>query len=191
LFRQKDYWEYIEFGSRRGNWNRFRGAIYCRLINDGDQLYLPGCRPDTVIITNIGPGQQIDSLLKNVGAEDYLTARGIVASYHERGSDELANWALKDFGHEQLPFKKFNPNAAWYHSMLLGHFLMESFKEDVSAPVLPVGAYANTVHRKLIDITGKVVKHGKTVILKVPQACFEHLPLLELFNRCKYALAIL
>ena len=188
---KKDYWEYIEFGSRRGNWNRFRRAIYCRLINDGDQLYLPGCRPDTVVITNIGQGQQIDSLLKKVGAEDYLTDRGIVASYHERGSDELANRALKDFGHEQLPFKKFNPNAAWYYSMLLGHFLMESFKEDVSAPVLSVSAYATTVRRKLIDIAGKVVSHGKKIILKVSATCFESLRLPELFNRCKHAPVII
>jgi hypothetical protein len=188
---KKDYWEYIEFGSRRGNWRQFRRTIYCRLINDGDQLYLPGSRPDTVIITNIGQGQKIDEQLKRSNAEAYLTANGIVACYHERGSDELANRALKDFGHEQLPFKRFTPNAAWYYSMLLGHFLMESFKKDVSAPVLPVGAYASTVRRKLIDIAGKIVKHGKTVILKVPQACFEHLCLLELFNRCRYAPAIL
>lgn len=188
---KKDYWEYIEFGSRRGNWRQFRRAIYCRLINDGNQLYLPGCRPDTVIITNIGQGQKIDEQLKRFGAEAYLTADGIVACYHERGSDELANRALKDFGQEQLPFKKFNPNAAWYYTMLLGHFLMECFKQDVSETVLPVGAYASTIRRKLIDIAGKIVKHGKTVILKVPQACFKHLRLLELFNRCKYAPAIL
>jgi hypothetical protein len=75
--------------------------------------------------------------------------------------------------------------------MLLGYLLMESFKKDVSATVLPVGAYATTVRRKLIDIAGKVVKHGKTVILKLPQACFEHLRFLELFNRCKFAPAIL
>ena len=187
---KKDNWEYIEFGSRQGNWCRFRRAIYCRLINDGDQLYLPGCRPDTVIITNIGQGQQIDQQLKMSGAEDYLTANGIVTCYHERGSDELANRALKNFGHEQLPFKKFNPNAAWYYAMLLGHFLMESFKEDVCAPVLPVGAYANTVRRKLIDIAGKIVIHSKKVILKVTTVCFENLHLLELFKRCKYAPAI-
>ena len=187
---KKDYWEYIEFGSKRGNWCRFRRAIYCRLINDGNQLYLPGCRPDTVIITNIGQGQPIDDQLTGVKAENYLTANGIVACYHERGSDELANRALKDFGHEQLPFKKFNPNAALYYSMLLGHFLMESFKEDVSAPILPVGAYANTIRRKLIDIAGKVVIHSKKVILKVTVACFENLRLWELFKRCKYAPAI-
>jgi len=40
-------------------------------------------------------------------------------------------------------------------------------QKDVSAPVLPVGAYATTVRRKLIEIAGKIVKHGKTVIFKV------------------------
>ena len=63
-----------------------------------------------------------------------MTANGLIACYHERGSDELANRALKDFGHEQLPFKRFAPNAAWYYTMLVGHFLLESFKEDVGAP---------------------------------------------------------
>jgi hypothetical protein len=184
---KKDFWEYIEFGSKRGNWDHFRRAIYCRLISDGDQLYLPGCRPDTVIITNIGQGQQIDTLLKKIDAEHYLKANGIVACYHERGSDELANRALKDFGHEQLPFKRFNPNAAWYYLMLLGHFLMESFKEDVSTPVLSVGAYATTVRRKLIDIAGKVVSHSEKIILKVSTVCFESLRLPELFKRCQYA----
>jgi len=187
---KKDYWEYIEFGSRRGNWNRFRRAIYCRLVNNGDQLYLPGCRPDTVIITNIGQGQPIDAHLKKIGAEHYISADGIVSSYHERGSDELTNRALKDFGHEQLPFKRFSPNAAWYYSMLLGHFLMESFKQDVATPVVAVGAYANTVRRRLIDIAGKIVSHSGKIILKVSAACFEGLGLADLFERCKHAPAI-
>ena len=52
------------FQPLRMNWGRFRRTIYCRLINNGDQLYLPGCRPDTVIITNIG--QAIDAMLKVV-----------------------------------------------------------------------------------------------------------------------------
>jgi len=188
---KKDFWEYIEFGSKRDNWKQFRRAIYCRLINNGDQLYLPGCRPDTLIITNIGQGQKIDTMLKQVGAEYYFQADGIVACYHERGSDELANRALKDFGHEQLPFKKFNPNSAWYYSMLLGHFLLECFKEDVGSPVVPLGAYATTVRRRLIDIAGKIVSHSKKIILKVSSACFEGLCLSDLFERCKYAPAIM
>ena len=184
---KKDCWEYLEFGSRRNNWKQFRRAIYCRLISNNNQGYLPGCRPDTVIITNIGQGQHIDTLLKQVGAEEYLQADGIVACYHERGSDELANRALKDFGHEQLPFKRFNSNAAWYYSMLLGHFLMETFKEDVGTSVVPTGAYANTVRRRLIDIAGKIVSHSGRIILKISAACFESLRLEELFERCKQA----
>jgi|TARA_B100001971_G_scaffold214937_1_gene255659 hypothetical protein len=42
-------------------------------------------------------------------------------------------------------------NAVWYYTMLVGHFLLETFKEDVAASVISIGAYANTVLRKLID----------------------------------------
>jgi hypothetical protein len=143
---KKKAWQFAEFGCRQGSWTTFRRAIFCRLIHDDSkQLYLPGFRPDTVIITNIGQDQAIDDMLRKAGAMEYLSANGLVACYHERGSDELANRALKDFGHEQLPFKRFAPNAAWYYTMLVGHFLLESFKEDVSAPVLSVGSYASTV----------------------------------------------
>jgi hypothetical protein len=183
--RKNDHWEYIEFGSRRDNWKCFRRTFYCRLTNQGNQLYLPGSRPDTTIVTNIGQGGGIDEQLKKAGAQDYLDADNIVACYHERGSDELANRALKDFGHEQLPFKRFNPNAAWYYVMLLGHFLMETFKEDVAAPVIPVNAYANTVRRRLIDIAGKIVSHSGKIILKVSEACFTALRFAELFEYCK------
>jgi len=185
---KKKAWQYTEFGCRQGSWKRFRRAVFCRLMHDDSkQLYLPGFRPDTVIVTNIGQGQAIDGLLKKAAAEDYLSANGLVACYHERGSDELANRALKNFGHEQLPFKRFAPNAAWYYMMLVGHFLLESFKEDVSSPVLSVGSYASTLRRRLIDIAGKIVSHGGETILKVSHACMESLRLPELFNRCHTA----
>ncbi len=51
---QKGNWEYIEFGNKRGTWKKFRCSLYCRLHNNGEQLYLPGSRPNTMIITNIG-----------------------------------------------------------------------------------------------------------------------------------------
>jgi hypothetical protein len=54
---KKDIWPYIEFGSKRGNLKKFRRASYWRLLSGGNQLYLPGYRPDTVIITNLGQGQ--------------------------------------------------------------------------------------------------------------------------------------
>jgi hypothetical protein len=187
---KKDTWEYIEYGCRRGNWKRFRRAVYCRLLNEGNQLHLPGCRPDTTMITNIGQGQAIDEMLKAAGAAHYLETEAIVACHHDRGNDELANRALKDFGHEQLPFKRFNPNAAWYYTMLLGHFLMESFKEDVGMPVVAVGAYATTVRRRLIDLAGKIVSHSEKIILKVSTACFDALELGRLFEHCKAVIPI-
>ena len=155
--------------------------------DDSKQLYLPGFRPDIVFITNIGQGRAIDGLLEKAGALDYLTINGLIACYHERGSDELANRALKDFGHEQLPLKRFAPNAAWYNMMLVGHFLLESFKKDFSAPVLSVGSYACTVRRWLIDIAGKIVFHSEQTVLKVSMACLQSLRLPELFNRCHRA----
>ena len=64
---------------------------------------------------------------------------------------------------------------------------METFKEDVGISVVPVGAYANTVRRRLIDIAGKIVFHSGKIILKISSACFESLRLGELFERCKQA----
>jgi hypothetical protein len=183
--KKKDIWEYTEFGSKRGSWKKFRRALYCRLLNKDNQLYLPGTRPDTVIITNLGLGGSIDELLGQTGNAHYLSCDAILACYHERGSDELANRALKNFGHEQLPFKRFTPNAAWYYTMLVGHFLFESFKEDVVSPVISVNAYADTVRRQFIDIAGKVVSHGSRIVLKVASACFERLELPRLLNRCR------
>ena len=185
--KKNDMWEYIEFGSKRGNWKRFRRALYCRLMNDGNQLYLPGLRPDTVIITNIGLGDCIDNLLHEAGAEHYLTSQSIVACYHERGSDELVNRAFKNFGHEQLPFERFLPNSAWYYTMLVGHFLFESFKEDVGSPVISINSYADTVRRQFIDIAGKVVSHSGKIIIKIVAACFERLHLDEILDRCRKA----
>jgi hypothetical protein len=182
--KKKDIWEYAEFGCKRGSWKRFRRALYCRLLNKDKQLYLPGTRPDTVIITNLGLGGRIDELLGQTGNADYLNCDAILACYHERGSDELANRALKNFGHEQLPFKRFTANSAWYYMMLVGHFLFESFKEDVVSPVISVNAYADTVRRQFIDIAGKVVSHSGKIILKVASACFERLQLSKLLDRC-------
>lgn len=186
----KNIWEYIEFGSKRGNWKRFRRAFYCLLKNDGLQLCLPGFRPDTVIYTNIGMGMEIDRLLLLAGAQEYLTTEAILAGYHERGCDELANRALKDFGNEKLPFLKFNPNAAWYYTMLLSHFVLEAFKEDICSEVIPASSYATTVRRHLVDIAGKIVCHGGKVILKITQSVWDRLHFSDLWVKCNNQLPL-
>ena len=87
-----------------------------------------------------------------------------------RGADELPHRGLKDFGFEQLPFKRFGPNTAFYYCMVIAFFLFECFKRDVTADVLPITAYATTVRRRLVDIAAKLVKTGHEITLKVTRA---------------------
>ena len=108
----------------------------------------------------MGMGDAIDDQLCQAGEEHWIQALSILGSYHRRGNDELANRALKNFEHEQLPFKKSNANAAWYYLMLLGNNLFEAFKEDVTAPVIPVTVYADTFRRQFIDMAGKFIRHA-------------------------------
>ena len=42
----------------------------------------------------------------------------IIACAHSRGRDELVHRGLKDFGSEELPFKKFASNAAYYYTII-------------------------------------------------------------------------
>ena len=104
-----------------------------------------------------------------------LNAEKIIECAHSRGRDELVHRALKDFGSEELPFKKFAPNAADYYCMVLAFFLFESFKEDVCSEIIPFVAYATTVRRKLIDCAAKIVKTSGKIILKVTSATWKNL----------------
>ena len=132
----------------------------------------------------MGMGDAIDDQLRQAGEEHRIHAHSILGSYHRRGNDELANRALKNFGHEQLPFKKFNANAAWYYLMLLGNNLFEAFKEDVTAPVIPVTVYDDTFRSQFLDMAGKFIRHAGKLIMKVPKTTFERLQLDQLFTTC-------
>ena len=156
----RQVWQYLEFGTRCGNWKQFRRALFCRPLYEDAQMLLPFARPDTVLVTNLGMGQGIDAALVKAGYGQLLQGQGIIASYHGRGGDELVHRALKDFGFEQLPFKRFAPNAAFYYTMLVSFFLYESFKQDVCAPVVEPVCYATTLRRRVIDIAAKIVRHG-------------------------------
>ena len=52
-------------------------------------------------------------------------AAGIVGMYHMRGASELVFRALKNFGTERMPFKRFPPDAAFYYMMIIAFFLSE------------------------------------------------------------------
>lgn len=184
-YQTKDQiWDYTEFMDCRGNWEKARRAIYTSPRQEGAQFLLAFARPDTILYTNLGVGEAIDEQLTHAGETGMMTAEGVIALSHGRGSDELVNRGFKDFGHEELPFKRFAPNAAWYYLMVVAFFLFESFKEDVCAGVVPVAAYATTVRRIVIDFAAKLVHTGGKTILKVTEATWKTLQFEVLWQRC-------
>jgi hypothetical protein len=174
-------WDYLEFGDRRGTWSRFRRAIFCRPVYEDQQLLLSFARRETILYTNLGMGQEIDNQLHSAGLGHWPEAEWIIECAHGRGRDELVHRGLKDFGPEALPMKRFAPNAVLYYTMLLAFFLYECFKEDVCATVVPLGAYATTLRRKVIDIAAKIVRTSGKIILKVTIATWNHLHIEELW----------
>ena len=92
--------------SRQGTWKKARRTIYSRLIEHNSQLSLPGLGYDGVIITNICMGGAIDKQLRHAAEEKRINAHSILAFYHGRGNDELANRALKNFANEDIPHLK-------------------------------------------------------------------------------------
>ena len=176
-------WDFVEFGDRRGSWNLFRRAIFCRPLCEDRQYLLEFSRPDTVLYTNLGRGEAIDQRLRACGMLALVKPQKIIETYHGRGSDELIHWALKDFASEELPFKRFAQNAAFYYTMLVAFFLYETFKEDVCTPVVKLSSYATTLRRRVIDIAAKVVWHAGKITLKVTRATWKGLNFAELWQR--------
>jgi len=125
----KEIWEYTEFMCKQEQWDIPRRTIYSRLILRDRQFVIPGLNTDSSIITNIGIGGEIDKLLCQAGAENLLLAHDILGNYHNRGNDELANRAIKDFGEEKLPFKHFHSNAAWYFFMLISNICSKASRQ--------------------------------------------------------------
>jgi hypothetical protein len=176
-------WRFVELGDRRGNWKQFRRAIFCSPLCEDRQYVFDFQRPDTIIYTNLGMGGVVDQRLEACGRSDLIAPQALIQSYHERGSDELVNRALKDFGFEQLPFKRFGHNAAFYYTMIIAFFLYEAFKLDVCSPVVKASAYATTVRRQLIDIAAKIIRHSGIIVLKVTQATFQALNFSQLWQK--------
>ena len=174
-------WNYVEFGDRRGSWKMFRRAIFCRPVYEDKQMLFKFARPDTVIYTNLGMGGAIDEQLRKVGMKELFAPQAIIEVHHGRGCDELVHRALKDFSTEQLPFKRFHQNAAFYYTMVIAFFLYEAFKEDVCTPVVAVSSYATTLRRKIIDVAGKIISHAGKTTLKVTISTWESLNFYQLW----------
>lgn len=184
--RGKKMWDFIEFGSRRGKWKRFRRAIFCRPLDKNGQMLLEFVRPVSVLYTNLGMGQRIDEQLRKACYGHLLDTESIIGEAHGRGGDELVHRALKDFGSQVLPFKRFAPNAAFYFTLLVAFFLFETFKEDVCGGVVPLESYPTTLRRKVIDVAAKIVRTSGKVILKIAAAAWDFLGFDELWSRCAH-----
>jgi len=136
---KENIWEFVDFIDKRGIWSKERRAIYLKpFVNDEGETVLPFVREDNerIIYTNLGVDEELDELFIKAGKEEYFKGEKIIESYHNRGNDELVNRALKEFGTEELPFKRFLPNAAFYYSIVLSFFLYESFKRDVAKGII-------------------------------------------------------
>src|SRR5467141_1047492 len=171
--RQK--WSYTGFEYQCVKWQNAYRALYTRPKYEDRQGLLDFARPDNIILTNLASGPQ------GLGDEE------LIFHHHQRGADELPHRGLKEFGSEQLPFKRYGANQAYYYVMVIAFFLFQTFKEDNLQDILPVASYANTVRRQLVDIAAKVVWTGGDIILKVTKAVMERLKLDVLWTRCRQA----
>jgi len=185
LKNKKQTWRFFEFGFKYGSWKKFRRFIFCHPIYKDQQMLLSFARAETLLVTNIRSDTVLPEMPKEI--HELLNPKCIISRYHSRGANELVHRSLKDFGFEQLPFKRFTPNAALYYTMLVSFFLFETFKEDVLAPVIPIQSYASSVRRKFLDIAAKVVSHSHEITLKFTSFAFQALDLNNLWDACHLA----
>jgi hypothetical protein len=158
--------------------------------DEGEQRLLDFARPDNIILTNIGMNAEAIANLSAEEQKELIKAEAIINSHHQRGADELPHRGIKDFGFEEMPFKRFAANSAFYYCMVIAFFLFETFKEDVLEEVVPVVSYATTVRRKALDFAAKIVKTGGEIILKVTKAVMDTLRFNKLWERCQNPIPI-
>lgn len=181
---ERQSWEYLEFDWGCDTWDHTYRTFYTRPIYENGQGLLEFARPDNVIITNLDEDSPVLANCTPTERKHWLKPETIIESHHSRGADELPHRGLKDFGFEQLPFKRFAANSAFYYCMLIAFLLFESFKQDVLKDVIPVTSYATTVRRKFIDIAAKIVTTGHKIILKVSRTVMDTLQFTTLWNHC-------
>lgn len=178
-----DAWHYQAILDKRGTWKKARYAIFMKHVQENGQRIFDFAGRESIIYTNLSSDTSAGRAFNEAGLKHMLDVTYLIGLYHDRGKDELVHRALKDFSPEELPCKQFNANAALYYMRLIAFFLMETFKEDVCAGVVPVMSYATRLRRRLIDIAGKVVRTGRRTVLKVSTAAYRALDLGLLWAR--------
>jgi hypothetical protein len=187
---ERQVWSYARFSYQCESWDKAYRALYTRPQYEDQQRLLEFARPDNIILTNLISGEPLLERMPRKLREYWEDDTTLIFHHHQRGADELPHRGLKEFGSEQLPFKRFAANQAYYYLMLVSFFLFETFKEDNLKDILPLHSYATTLRRKLIDFAAKVVRTSHEVILKVPLAVMDRLKLQILWTRCHNAVPI-
>ena len=187
ITKGKAIWHFTELGSKLDSWTKYRRCVFTHLHRDQQGQYIMGLgKPDNLIYTNIGQSKKADEMLLNAGGEHYFKAETIVRKSHERGADELIHRSIKELADkEQLPFTCFGMNRAYYLLLVIVHFLFEAYKRDITPHVISIKAYPNTFRRKLIDFAVKISTRARSTVMKVTNAVFQSVNIVELWERCK------
>lgn len=173
----------LSFEDRRGSWEKKRRAVYTRLVDEGKLKPFLFAQHRRVYYTNLGTGEEVNTLLIGAGKKSWLRSAGIVNLAHGRGDDERTHRSLKEFGTEKLPFQDFEPNTAFYYTMVFSFNLEEAFKRDVTGDQIRPVCYPSTFRRKFIDVAGKVVSSSGYLTLKVTQAVWNRLHVPKIWER--------
>ena len=186
LDTKRQCYNYFEFGTRCKEWKRFYRAVFLRQQFDADQKLLEFARPDNVIITNMGVNRGLFNAIPAEVSERLFAIENLIKGHHGKGAEELTHRGLKNFGFQQLPFKKFGANMAFYYMMVVSFNLMEWYKRDILVHfnLVGKGSYATTIRRVAIDFAAKFIRTGGKVIMKVTTAAMERLDLRNLWLRC-------
>ena len=187
ITKGKIIWRFTEFGARLKSWSKYRRCIFTKLHRDeAGQYVLDFSKPDSIIYTNIGNSPIADQRLMAAGGEHYFETETIVRTSHARGADELIHRSIKEMAtKEQLPFKSFGMNRAYYFMLVFTHFLFEAYKQDVTAQVIPITVYPNTFRRMLIDFAVKICSHARHTVMKVTNTMYQNMNVEELWRLCQ------
>lgn len=180
----KNIWFTLDFKDQRKSWDSSWRCIYTKpRNNDSGQVLLDFARPESLIYTNLGMDNIITQKILKMKSGEFISPELIISAYHNRACDELVNRAFKDFGTEQLPFKGFAENSAFYYLMTIAFFLFESFKYDMDSELIPITWYPTTFRRNFIDAAGKIVCTARQIILKVTASFHENFNLAEIWEK--------
>lgn len=185
----KQVWHYYEYKSKPKSWKteeNLRTIFTTCSSDENGQMLLDFSFSDSVLFTNIGCNNKVTNQLKEAGYEDMLGTEKIIESAHMRGKYELCNRSLKDFMlSENLPFKRFGMNSAYYHMMVIAHFLCESYKQDVIEATeisgIKSNCYPTTFRRFFIDFAIQITKTSNTVSMKLRENIYRRLNMKKLW----------